>query len=78
LTSSTTPWASADSLDTTEKYGDLAIRSKDRGERETYECIVELYVEIAEELERRPDAGIDRRGCWDIIAVTKVGGGRLL
>jgi hypothetical protein len=38
-------------LDTAEKYRGLAIRAKDRGERETYERIVELYVEIAEELE---------------------------
>ena len=39
-------------LDTAERYRGLAIRAKDQGERETYECIVELYVEIAEELER--------------------------
>jgi hypothetical protein len=38
-------------LDTAEKYRGLAIRAKDRGERETYERIVELYVKIAEELE---------------------------
>jgi hypothetical protein len=42
-------------LDTAEKYRGLAIRAKDRGERETYERIVELYVEIAEELERLID-----------------------
>jgi hypothetical protein len=29
----------------------LAIRSRDRGEREAYERIVELYVRIAEEIE---------------------------
>jgi hypothetical protein len=29
----------------------LAIGSRDRGEREAYERIVELYVKIAEELE---------------------------
>jgi hypothetical protein len=39
-------------LDRAEEYRGLAIRAKDQGERETYECIVELYVEIAEELER--------------------------
>ena len=38
-------------LDTAEKYRGLAMRAKDRGEREAYERIVELYVEIAEELE---------------------------
>jgi hypothetical protein len=38
-------------LDHAEEYRGLAIRTKDRGERETYERIVELYVEIAEELE---------------------------
>ena len=38
-------------LDTAEQYRGLAMRAKDRGERETYERIVELYVEIAEELE---------------------------
>jgi len=42
-------------LDTAERYRGLAIRAKDRGERETYEGIVELYVEIAEELERLID-----------------------
>jgi hypothetical protein len=42
-------------LDTAEKHRGLAIRAKDRGERETYERIVELYVEIAEELERLID-----------------------
>jgi hypothetical protein len=38
-------------LDHAETYRGLAIRAKDRGERESYERIVELYVEIAEELE---------------------------
>jgi hypothetical protein len=38
-------------LDHAEAYRALAIRAKDRGERESYERIVELYVEIAEELE---------------------------
>jgi hypothetical protein len=38
-------------LDNAEEYRALAIRAKDRGERESYERIVELYVEIAEELE---------------------------
>jgi hypothetical protein len=38
-------------LDHAESYRALAIRAKDRGEREAYERIVELYVEIAEQLE---------------------------
>jgi hypothetical protein len=38
-------------LDHAEEYRGLAIRAKDRGERKTYERIVELYVQIAEELE---------------------------
>ena len=38
-------------LDHAEEYRGLATRAKDRGEREIYERIVELYVEIAEELE---------------------------
>jgi hypothetical protein len=38
-------------LDHAEEYRVLAIRSRDRGEREAYERIVELYVRIAEELE---------------------------
>ena len=38
-------------LDHAEEYRGLAIRAKDRGERESYERIVELYAEIAEELE---------------------------
>ena len=33
----------------------LASQSKDRGERVSYERIVELYVEIAEELEELMD-----------------------
>jgi hypothetical protein len=38
-------------LDQAEDFRGLAIRAKERGEREVYERIVELYVEIAEELE---------------------------
>ena len=38
-------------LDHAEEYRVLAIRSRDRGEREAYERVVELYVKIAEELE---------------------------
>ena len=38
-------------LDNAEEYRGLAIRAKDRGQRESYERIVELYVEIAEELD---------------------------
>jgi hypothetical protein len=38
-------------LDHAEEYRGLALRAKDRGERGSYERIVELYVEIAEELE---------------------------
>jgi hypothetical protein len=38
-------------LDKAEEYRGLAIRAKDRRERECYVRIVELYVEIAEELE---------------------------
>ena len=38
-------------LDHAEEYRGLALRAKDRGERGAYERIVELYVEIAEELE---------------------------
>jgi hypothetical protein len=34
-----------------EEYRSLALRAKDRRERECYERIVELYEEIAEELE---------------------------
>ncbi|MGC2809180.1 MAG: hypothetical protein WA303_02250 [Bradyrhizobium sp.] len=42
-------------LDHAEDYRGLAIRCRDRGEREVYERIVELYVEIAEQLERLID-----------------------
>jgi hypothetical protein len=42
-------------LDHAEEYRGLAIRAKDRGERESYARIVELYVEIAEELESMMD-----------------------
>ena len=38
-------------LDNAEEYRGLAMRAKERGEREAYERIVELYVEIAEELD---------------------------
>jgi hypothetical protein len=38
-------------LDNAEEYRALAMRAKDRRESESYERIVELYVEIAEELE---------------------------
>ena len=44
-------------LDHAEEYRGLALRAKDRGERESYERIVELYVEIAEELERCKKCG---------------------
>jgi hypothetical protein len=39
----------------TEEYRGFAIRAKDRGERKTCERIVELYVQIAEELEALMD-----------------------
>jgi hypothetical protein len=42
-------------LDHAEEYRGLALRAKDRGERVSYEHIVELYVEIAEELEALMD-----------------------
>jgi hypothetical protein len=42
-------------LDQAEAYRVLAIKSRDRGEREVYERIVELYVDIAEQLERPID-----------------------
>jgi hypothetical protein len=45
-------------LDQAEGYRVLAMRSRNRGERESYENIVELYVRIAEQLE----AMIDGRG----------------
>jgi hypothetical protein len=38
-------------LDQAEAYRVLAIKSRNRGERESYENIVELYVRIAEQLE---------------------------
>ena len=41
----------AEVLDSAQEYLDLAIKSKDRGEREFFERIVELYVKIADELE---------------------------
>jgi hypothetical protein len=43
-------------LDAAEGYRGLAMRAKDRGEREAYERIVEPYVEIAEELEALMDS----------------------
>ena len=39
-------------LDHAEDYRGLAIKARDRGEREIYERIVELHVLIAEELEK--------------------------
>ncbi len=42
-------------LDQAEAYRALAVKSRDRGEREVYERIVELYVEIVEQLERLID-----------------------
>jgi hypothetical protein len=42
-------------LDVAEEYRSLAMRAKERGEREAYERIVELYVEIAEEFEALMD-----------------------
>jgi len=44
-------------LDHAEEYCVLAIRSRDRGERERYERIVELYVRIAEEFEAMMGGG---------------------
>jgi hypothetical protein len=38
-------------LDKAEEYRGLAMRAKDRREREAYVRIVELYVDIAEELD---------------------------
>jgi hypothetical protein len=46
-------------LDAAEGYRGLAMRAKDRGEREAYVRIVELYVEIAEELEALMDSAAD-------------------
>jgi hypothetical protein len=34
-----------------EAYRDLIVKSRDRGEREVYEHVLELYIEIAEALE---------------------------
>ena len=42
-------------LDQAEGYRVLAIRSRDRGDRESCEHIVELYVRIAEQLETMLD-----------------------
>jgi hypothetical protein len=42
-------------LDKAEEYRGLAMRAKDRRERECYVRIVELYVEIAEVLEALMD-----------------------
>jgi hypothetical protein len=42
-------------LDQADGYRVLAIRSRNRGERESYEHIVELYVRIAEQLEAMID-----------------------
>jgi hypothetical protein len=44
-------------LDTAEKYCGLAIRAKDRGERETYERIAELYVRSLRNLRRWSTVG---------------------
>jgi hypothetical protein len=41
----------ADVLCRSQEYLDLACRTSDRGERELYERIVELYLKIAGELE---------------------------
>jgi hypothetical protein len=43
-------------LDQADGYRVLAIKSRNRGERESYERIVELYVSIAEELEAMIDS----------------------
>jgi hypothetical protein len=43
-------------LDAAEIFRGLAMRAKDRGEREAYERVVELYVLIAEELEALMDS----------------------
>jgi hypothetical protein len=42
-------------LDYAEEYRSLALRSRERGEREAYERILALHVEIAEELEALTD-----------------------
>ena len=38
-------------LGNAQEYLDLAISAKDRGERELYERLAELYLKIAQELE---------------------------
>jgi chaperonin cofactor prefoldin len=40
-----------DALDHAQEYLDLAIKAQDRGEREFYERICELYMRIAQEFE---------------------------
>jgi hypothetical protein len=47
-------------VDNAEEYRGLAIRAKERCERQCYERIVELYVEIAEKLEEL----IDQLAAW--------------
>jgi hypothetical protein len=42
-------------LDHAERYRVLVMKAEDRGEREAFERIVELYVKIAEELEALMD-----------------------
>jgi chaperonin cofactor prefoldin len=42
-----------EALDHAQEYLDLAIKAQDRGEREFYERICELYMRIAQELRRR-------------------------
>ena len=41
----------AEALDRAQKYLDLAIKARDRGEREFYERILKLYIRMAEECE---------------------------
>jgi hypothetical protein len=41
----------AEVLDRAQEYLDLAIKARDRGEREFYERILKLYFRIAEECE---------------------------
>jgi hypothetical protein len=41
----------AEVLDRAQEYLDLAIKARDRGEREFYERILKLYIRIAEEFE---------------------------
>ena len=40
-----------EALPQAEAYRDLIVKSRDRGEREVYEHVLELYIEIAEALE---------------------------